>query len=265
LEKIVLLEKARPVPMTAARPKPYPAGYIREPDSRIKKPLSSDSLWHGYNNCFLVREDDGLTLVDTGLAGSTVGILQAARTLDSTICRIVLTHSHLDHVGSVDALLSELPAIEFLVGQRESRLLSRDLTLEAGESGRKLLGFPGVKSRPNRCLNDGDRVNSLPTISSSGHTPGHMAYLDIRDGSLLAGDAFTSQAGVVAAGVLKLYFPFPWIFSWNRELAAESARKLRNLKPARLAVGHGKAIVSPLAAMDRAIELAFKQCGKMLN
>ena len=160
-------------------------------------------------NCFLVREEDGLTLVDTGLAGSTVGILRAARTLDSSICRIVLTHAHLDHVGSIDALLSELPTIEFLVGKRETRLLTRDFTLDADERGKKLLGFPGVKSRPQRCLNDGDRVGSLQAISSPGHTPGHMAYLDVRDGSLLAGDAFTTQSGVVAAGVLKLYFPIP--------------------------------------------------------
>jgi len=219
----------------------------------------------GMVNCFLVKEEGGLTLVDTGLAGSTVGILRAAGTLDSPICRIVLTHAHLDHVGSLDALLSELPTVEFLVGKRESRLLTRDFRLDAGERGKKLLGFPGAKSRPRRCLNDGDRVGSLQAISSPGHTPGHMAYLDIRDGSLLAGDAFTTQTGVVAAGVLKLYFPFPRIFSWNRELAAESARKLRNLKPTRLAVGHGKTIESPLAAMDRAVELAFKQCGKMLN
>ena len=219
----------------------------------------------GMVNCFLVREEDGLTLVDTGLAGSTVGILRAARALNSPICRIVLTHAHVDHVGSVDALLRELPACEFLIGRRESRLLTGDFTLDAGENGKKLLGFPGVKSRPNRCLNDGDRVNSLLAISSPGHTPGHMAYLVGRDGSLLAGDAFTTQTGVVAAGVLKLNFPFPRIFSWNRELAAESARKLRHVKPTRLAVGHGKTIESPLAAMDRAIELAFKQCGKMLN
>jgi glyoxylase-like metal-dependent hydrolase (beta-lactamase superfamily II) len=168
-------------------------------------------------------------------------------------------------VGSIDALLSELPTIEFLVGKRETRLLTRDFTLDADERGKKLLGFPGVKSRPQRCLNDGDRVGSLQAISSPGHTPGHMAYLDVRDGSLLAGDAFTTQSGVVAAGVLKLYFPFPWVFSWNRELAAENARKLRNLKPARLAVGHGKTAESPLAAMDRAVKLAFRQCGKMLN
>jgi hypothetical protein len=89
-----------------------------------------------------------------------------------------------------------------------------------------------------------------------------MAYLDVRDGSLIAGDAFTTQMGVVAAGVFKLFFPFPALFSWNREYAAESARKLRNLKPARLAVGHGKTIESPLAAMDQAIALAFQQCDK---
>jgi hypothetical protein len=92
-----------------------------------------------------------------------------------------------------------------------------------------------------------------------------MAFLDVRDGSLIAGDAFTTQTGLVAAGVFKLLFPFPALFSWNRECAAESARKLRDLKPARLAVGHGNTIESPLAAMDKAIELAFYQCGKMLD
>jgi glyoxylase-like metal-dependent hydrolase (beta-lactamase superfamily II) len=216
----------------------------------------------GMVNCFLVREEDGLTLIDTGLVGSTIGILRAAKTLNSPICRIVLTHAHVDHVGSVDALLRELPTSEFFVGQRESRLLNGDFTLDSGESGKKLLGFPGVKSHPNHCLNDGDRIGSLQAISSPGHTPGHMAYMDVRDGSLLAGDAFTTQTGVVAAGVLKLYFPFPRIFSWNRELAAESARKLLDVKPARLAVGHGKTIESPLTAMERAVELAFKQSGK---
>jgi hypothetical protein len=47
--------------------------------------------------------------------------------------------------------------------------------------------------------------------------------------------------------------------------AAETARKLGSLKPERLAVGHGKTIESPLAAMDKAMDLAFRQCGKLLN
>jgi glyoxylase-like metal-dependent hydrolase (beta-lactamase superfamily II) len=219
----------------------------------------------GMVNCFLVKEDDGFTLVDTGLAGTASGILKSAERLTAPIRRIVLTHAHIDHVGSLDALVRQFPEIEFAVGQRESRLLVRDFSLEPGESGKKLFGFPGVKSRPAHLLNDGDRVSSLQAVFSPGHTPGHMAYLDVRDGSLIAGDAFTTQTGVVAAGVFKFSFPFPWLFSWNRHCAAESARKLRNLKPARLAVGHGKTVESPLAAMDQAIELAFQQCGKMLD
>jgi glyoxylase-like metal-dependent hydrolase (beta-lactamase superfamily II) len=219
----------------------------------------------GMVNCFLVREDDGLTLVDTGIAGSASGIREAAKSLGGPICRIVLTHAHIDHVGSLDTLAREYPRIEFAVGQRESRLLRKDSTLDAGESGKKLLGFPGVKLRPTILLGDGDRIGSLQSIFSPGHTPGHMSYLDVRDGSLIAGDAFTTQTGVLAAGTFKLLFPFPALFSWNREVAAESARKLRSFKPARLAVGHGKAIESPLAAMDQAIELAFQQCKKMLN
>jgi len=219
----------------------------------------------GMINCFLVKEDHGLTLVDTGLAGSAPGVRKAARSMGAPICRIVLTHAHIDHVGALDALLRERPGIEFAIGQRESRLLLRDFSLEPGETGKKLLGFPGARSRPARFLRDGDRIGSLQSIFSPGHTPGHMAYLDVRDGSLIAGDAFTTQTGVVAAGTFKLLFPFPALFSWNREVAAESARKLRSLKPERLAVGHGRTIESPLAAMDRAIELAFRQCRKMLN
>ena len=213
----------------------------------------------GMLNCFLVREDDGLTLVDTCLAGSAPGIHKVARSLGAAIRRIVLTHAHIDHVGSADALIQQIPGVEFVVGQRESRLLRKDFSLDAGETGKTLFGYPGVKSRPTRVLMDGNRVGSLQAIFSPGHTPGHMSFLDVRDGSLIAGDAFTTHMGVIVAGVFKFYFPFPVLFSWNREVAAESGRKLRNFKPALLAVGHGKTIESPLAEMDRAIALAFQQ------
>ena len=219
----------------------------------------------GMVNCFFVREDEGLTLVDTNVPGSTASLLRAARSLSAPIRRILLTHAHFDHVGCADRLIQELRDIEFVIGQRESRLLRGDFSLDDGETGKKLLGFPGVKSKPTRLLVDGGRVGSLQAIFSPGHTPGHMAFLDVRDGSLIAGDAFVTQLGVTAAGAFKFYFPFAALFSWNKEVAAESARKLRSFKPERLAVGHGRTIESPLAAMDQAIALAFQQCGKMLD
>ena len=52
-------------------------------------------------NSFLVREDDGLTVVDTNMSGSGKDILQAAASIGLPIRRITLTHAHADHAGSL--------------------------------------------------------------------------------------------------------------------------------------------------------------------
>ena len=213
----------------------------------------------GMINCFLVREADGFTLVDTGLLGSSDAILRTATGLDASIRRIILTHAHIDHIGSLDSLMAALPRCELAIGKREARLLAKDLSLDAGEKGKALLGFTGAKAQPGRLLVEGDRSGSLMAVASPGHTPGHMAYLDVRDKALIAGDAFTTQTGVVVAGVFKALFPFPALFSWNAALSAKSAQKLRELDPSILAVGHGPTISSPARKMELALEEAFRQ------
>jgi glyoxylase-like metal-dependent hydrolase (beta-lactamase superfamily II) len=155
--------------------------------------------------------------------------------------------------------MAALPSTELVIGQREARLLAKDLSLDADEKGKTLFGFTGAMARPGRLLVEGDRVGSLQAVPSPGHTPGHMAYLDIRDNSLIAGDAFTTQTGLVVAGVFKRLFPFPALFSWNAVVSAKSAAKLRGLNPSNLAVGHGPTIASPAREMDLALEEAFRQ------
>ena len=213
----------------------------------------------GLVNCFLVRENGRGTLIDTNLGGSAGAILQIARELECPIHRILLTHAHFDHVASLDALIAQLPGVEVAIGARESRLLEGDYSLDEGEHGKRLLGFMSVTSKPTSRSSDGDRIGSFLAIASPGHTPGHFAYLDVRDNSLIAGDSFTTQNGLVVAGAFHWMFPFPALFSWNAELSARSAAKLRDLKPSRLCVGHGKTLLSPEAAMDRAIAEAFAQ------
>ena len=44
-------------------------------------------------NCYLVREDDGWTLIDAALPGSAPAILAAAQSLGAPIVRIALTHA----------------------------------------------------------------------------------------------------------------------------------------------------------------------------
>ena len=56
----------------------------------------------GMINVYLVREDDGVTLIDTALPRSAKAITAAASRLGAPIKRIALTHSHGDHVGSLD-------------------------------------------------------------------------------------------------------------------------------------------------------------------
>jgi glyoxylase-like metal-dependent hydrolase (beta-lactamase superfamily II) len=66
-------------------------------------------------NCFFVREEDGLTLIDTTIASSAPKIIAAAATMGAPVKRIVLTHAHSDHVGGLDALHALLTDAEVLI------------------------------------------------------------------------------------------------------------------------------------------------------
>jgi glyoxylase-like metal-dependent hydrolase (beta-lactamase superfamily II) len=104
-------------------------------------------------------------------------------------------------------------------------------------------------------LHEGDRIGSLEVIATPGHTPGHLAFLDTRDRSLIVGDAFQTLGGVAVSGHFQPLFPLPALATWNKGLALESARKLLALQPSVLAVGHGRMLIHPHAKMERAIRV----------
>ncbi len=214
-------------------------------------------------NVYLVREDDGFTLIDASVGGSAPAILAAARLLGAPIVRIALTHAHGDHVGSLDALHAALPEAEVLASARAAALLAGDHSQSPEEAARgRLRGtLKPLATRPTRLLGPGDRVGSLEVVASPGHSPDHIAYFDTRDGTLIAGDAFQVRGGVAVSGTIKPLFPFPALATWHKPTALESARRLRALAPTRLAVGHGRVLEDPLAAMDRAIAEAERALG----
>jgi glyoxylase-like metal-dependent hydrolase (beta-lactamase superfamily II) len=208
----------------------------------------------GFINAYLVQEQDGLTLVDALMPRGHKKILAAAATLGAPIVRIALTHAHGDHIASLDKLAAALPGVEVLISGRDARLLTKDRTMDPGEPQSKLKGsYPGAKTAPTATFAPGDRVGSLEVHAAPGHTPGQVAFLDPRDGTLYCADTYSTLAGVATTAKPYVRFPLPGYATWHGPTALETARAMRALDPARLAPGHGKVVESPGAEMDRAI------------
>jgi glyoxylase-like metal-dependent hydrolase (beta-lactamase superfamily II) len=217
--------------------------------TRVTENLTQLTRAH-FVNAYLVREDDGLTLVDTTMGGATEDLIGAAEALGAPIVRIALTHGHGDHVGSVDALKERLgDSVQVLMPELDARIHAGEKIVEGKVPG----SWPTLKTTPDVRLNAGDRIGSLEVVASPGHTPGHVSFLDTRDRALIAGDVFTSYGKVAVSNHFYWRFPFAAMATWEKAKDAASAKALRALEPEILVVGHGPAVRQPGVPMDRAI------------
>ena len=215
----------------------------------------------GFVNAYLVREDDGLTLIDTTMGGGAAGdLIGAAEAAGGEIRRIALTHGHGDHAGGLDAIAERLGSgIEVLVGEPDARVWAGEKVID----GQKVTGFwKDVETKPDVLLTGGERIGSLEVVASPGHTAGHVAFLDTRDRSLIAGDVFTAYGRPEVSNHFYWRFPLAYNATVDRSRDLASARALRALDASRLLAGHGPASEAPAAAMDAAIARSAKALGE---
>lgn len=193
----------------------------------------------GLVNTYLVPEEDGLTLIDTGMPPLVPRIVKTAARLGKPVRRVLLTHGHTDHAGGLDAVRNAFPHAEVMMHGADLHHL---------EEG-------GVATRPDHLLRGGERIGSLRVIPAPGHSAGQVAFLDGRDGTLYAGDSFTTLGKIRAVSEFQLGFgTLPWLASEDRAQATRSAALLADLPGVRwLAPGHGTPQAGPTPLMREAV------------
>jgi len=189
-------------------------------------------------NVLLLENDDGWTLVDTGLASSVGRIKDALTSLGSgpeDLKRIFITHQHDDHTGGLKGLLEWAPGVEVGATAYEAEVISGRRGLDPPSNS--LFRYMARSAQPpgipiGKVLREGDVVSGFRIIATPGHTLGHAALLRNSDGLLFTADAFGCLPRKICVGVRKA-------FCTNPPLAKRSAEKLLGERFATVVMAHG--------------------------
>ena len=187
----------------------------------------------------LLENDDGWTLVDTGVEGSVDRIKDAIASLGSgpeDLKRIFLTHQHNDHTGGLPDLVEWAPHAEVGASEHEAEVISGRRRLDP-PSNRVFRYFTRNAELPTapvtKVLREGDLVSGFRVISTPGHTIGHVSLLRDADGLLFTADAFGCLPRKIRVGVRKALCNDP-------PEAKRSAEKLLGEDFATVVLAHGK-------------------------
>jgi glyoxylase-like metal-dependent hydrolase (beta-lactamase superfamily II) len=206
----------------------------------------------GTGRAYLYQEAGRLTLIDTGLAGSTGRIFAAIEGIGQRpeeLRQIVITHHHRDHAGSLPDIVERTGA-QVLVHALDAPVVRGDRAPPTPKALRIWLlarrAKPPAPSRIDRELQDGDEIEldgGARVLHVPGHTAGSIALYVPGRKVLFTGDA--------AANVFGLR-PTIGTFTEDGDAARASFRKLAQIDFEVACFGHGK-------PLDKAASLAFRK------
>ncbi len=201
-----------------------------------------------YVNAFLIADEGGLALVDSGLPkrkdtilGTVAGIARQPADLKD----ILITHYHVDHVGSLADLKAASDAKSYV--HPADCPIVRGEEPQPGPNPSSLMGrlvgplMERLSPEPPSAavdveVQDGQELpiaGGIKVLHTPGHTPGHLAFLLPAKKVLFVGDA--------AANILGLRTPLG-MYTVDPEQAKESIRKLAALEFDVACFGHGRVL-----------------------
>ena len=202
-----------------------------------------------YVNAYLLDTGDGLTLIDTGIAGSAPVIGEAVRSIGrepADIRRILVTHCHGDHAGG-------LAELKRLTGAPAGMHPIDAAMVREGRARRPLRATPGLlnalifrlmiarspatlePAAIEQEIPDGEELaGGLRAIHVPGHCAGQLAFLWPEHGDvLIAADAAANAFGLALSPVYE-----------DLDEGRRSLSKLAGLEYEVAGFGHGKPIPS---------------------
>lgn len=195
-------------------------------------------------NIFLIVEEQGLTLIDTGTPSGVKVVTRALAKYGfqpSAVKTILITHADMDHIGGA-AMLKALTGAPIYASAGEALALAEGRSsrpIRVGPIGQPLLRvaerfMPITPVSPVLSLADGDVLpilGGLQVLSTPGHTPDHLSFFAPTYGVLFAGDSMISTP----EGLRFMDGPVTWDYT----IGCESVRRQAALAPRWVACGHG--------------------------
>jgi glyoxylase-like metal-dependent hydrolase (beta-lactamase superfamily II) len=190
----------------------------------------------------------GDVLVDAGYPWSWRRILRQLK--GRAVTAHALTHAHTDHVGASAKVKEEL-GVPLWCGAEDVQAAETGHVPrgphQTGPVTKIIRDTPPVKV--DRILNEGDEVAGFTVLDVPGHSPGHVAYWRESDRTLIAGDVLFNLNPLT--GIPGLREP-PAALTYDPPLNRESIRRIAELEPATVLLGHGH----PLHDTHKLVELA---------
>ena len=218
----------------------------------------------GYVNAYMLAEENGLTLIDSGLRSSERRLWKAIARIDrqpSDVNHVLVTHHHADHVGSLAAVKKASGAQAYVhpldapvVAGEKPRPAANRASIIGRLFGRMILRLPQNNPEPvpaDHEISDGDELpmgGGVRVIHTPGHTAGHVSFFVERHGGILfVGDAAANMLGRIGKPLL--------IFTEDMDETKASMRKLAELEFDTACFGHGRVLKGKAnAAFRRYVE-----------